>query len=396
MEQDILEKQLYQIIVDKNMSEDIKLAKIDMLIKLGVDINALYAGSSALNIATCHNLKNIADFLKKNGAEDIFIREDYDLYGRQLLQVCSLKTSNFNRVKELVEDGVDVNYRRYRKDDTALILASHNGHKDIVEYLLEKGADVNIRGEDNQTALVCALSEKHYEIAKILIDNDANANLVTSIIIPLRVAIHADQKELVELMLQKGADVNLREWTGGSALLSAIEKKDVEIVKLLLKNGADVNALDYYRDTPLIRCLMAGGEKCTEIAEILIENGAYVNFRREYGTTPLMIAIANGHKKIANILIDKGAYINVRNKDGDSALGYACQNNDVEMVKRLLEKGADVSIGISSRYWAENDELKELLINAFKIKKEKEMAEKEKRKARSFLGKIKKGLGIGE
>ena len=72
MSEDILEKQLFEIIKNKDLSEDIKVAKIDMLIRLGVDVNVIYGARSPLRFAKDNNLEKVAELLEKNGAQDVF------------------------------------------------------------------------------------------------------------------------------------------------------------------------------------------------------------------------------------------------------------------------------------------------------------------------------------
>ena len=88
----------------------------------------------------------------------------------------------------------------------ALISAARNGHNDMLEYLVENGANVNCRGEENQTALMCASRECHLEMVKYLLEN--------------------------------GADINAKDENNKTALLLASEKSYLEIVKYLVEHGA--------------------------------------------------------------------------------------------------------------------------------------------------------------
>ena len=67
-----LESQLIEIIKNKEMAEHIKLAKLDMLVRLGVDVNALYGAKSALKLANEVNNQKVIEFLENNGAKDVF------------------------------------------------------------------------------------------------------------------------------------------------------------------------------------------------------------------------------------------------------------------------------------------------------------------------------------
>ena len=104
--------------------------------------------------------------------------------------------------RQLEQDGIDVNAKN-SEGYTALILASSNGHKEIVEMLLEKGADVNAKDSDGWTALMWASRNGH--------------------------------TETVTILLEEGADVNAKDnyFLGSTALDIAIKKEHPEIVKLL-------------------------------------------------------------------------------------------------------------------------------------------------------------------
>ena len=131
-----LESQLIEIIKDEDMAENIKCAKIDMLIKLGVDVNTSYSAKSALMLANEVKEEKIAKFLEENGAKEFFDEETAKELSKRLIEVCA--NGEKKDVEELIDMGADVN----AEDDcgyTALLMASVEGHKEIVEFLIQKG-----------------------------------------------------------------------------------------------------------------------------------------------------------------------------------------------------------------------------------------------------------------
>ena len=196
MSEKILESQLFDIIKDEEMAENIKLAKIDMLIRLGVDVNAMYGAKSALKLANEVNNQKVIEFLENNGAKDIFDEEIAQKLGWDLIEVC--ENGEKKDVEELIDKGADVN-QKDEDGNTALMRASYWGYKEVVELLIRNGADVNQKDEDGNTALMRASC--------------------------------GGRKEVVELLIQKGADVNAKSVTGDTALIIA---KDEKIKKAII------------------------------------------------------------------------------------------------------------------------------------------------------------------
>jgi len=111
------------------------------------------------------------------------------------------------------------------------------------------------------------------------------------------------QKDVVELLLKAGADVNAITEDGWTPLMMASNgQKDV--VELLLKAGADVNAITEDGWTPLMRASWYGHK---DIIELLLLAGADVNAIAKDGRTPLMWASAYGHKDLVDLLKKYGA-----------------------------------------------------------------------------------------
>ena len=124
---------------------------------------------------------------------------------------------------------------------TALALASYLGQKEAVDYLIEKGADVNAlaRNETGFTALTGAVTQNQNEIAKVLVKNGARVNhRYEGGFTPLMHAAYNENVELVSFLLQNGADPTAKNGEGKSPLTFAQEKKNPRIIELLRKNGA--------------------------------------------------------------------------------------------------------------------------------------------------------------
>ena len=124
----------------------------------------------------------------------------------------------------------------------------------------------------------------------------------------------------LEEFLKAGVEVNARDKFSSSTPLHFAEQK--EIAQILIAKGADVNATNKAGITPLM-CTMMGQGDCKEVAEILIANGANINAKDSAGRTPLHIAILNGQPDMVMLLLAKGADVNVKMNDGKTPLDFA-------------------------------------------------------------------------
>lgn len=134
------------------------------------------------------------------------------------------------------------------------------------------------------------------------------------------------------LAQNKDLHVDARGEYGHTALMLAVWGGQAEIVQLLIDRGANVNACAAGGDTVLMQAAVFGR---TEIARLLIDHGADINARNEWGETALILAIRKWHAETACLLIDRGADIHVRSCMGHTALTRAKERNFKEIVEML-------------------------------------------------------------
>ena len=114
-----------------------------------------------------------------------------------------------------------------------------------------------------------------------------------------------------------------------------------ERVKKLLEKGANVNVKDQYDCIALMEAAKNGH---AEIVQMLLANGAQVNMQNKYGYTALMWAIIAGHTDMALSLIYAGTQLDLANSNNETALMLATEKGCVEIVEMLLGAGADPTI----------------------------------------------------
>lgn len=138
------------------------------------------------------------------------------------------------------------------------------------------------------------------------------------------------------------SDANARDPDSGRTPLHfAVENNDCEMVEQLLERGADVNVREKTGNTPLH---FAAIGNASEVAELLLDRGAYVNAQDSGGTTPLHNAASNNaSSEAAEVLLSHGADVNVQNNDGNTPLDLARRGDASETVELLLNRGAITS-----------------------------------------------------
>ena len=178
--------------------------------------------------------------------------------------------------------------------------------------------DVNTIYPSGRTELFYAVVEKDISKVRALLAKGANPNLKDwwSADTPLSHAIKFlwpnKARPIVSLLLAAGADVNIKDGQGMTALMSAssmFTEKDGAIVTMLVNRGADVNASDDYGITVLMHAIHGTSQEPALIKNVrtLIRAGARVNERNTLGQTALSIAEGYKNKKIIDLLKRAGA-----------------------------------------------------------------------------------------
>ena len=162
------------------------------------------------------------------------------------------------------------------------------------------------------------------EVAEILLNHGADANTNLYGIPLIHHACDRNDVEFASLLLLHGADVELREWTGRTALHEAAEEgHSGDIIKVLLENGVDINAIDNNCRTALLVAMKnPNSSECERVVKQLLESGASVTPSDVYGFTALHWAASDGRVKIACQLLEAGADIDARNYDGETAADH--------------------------------------------------------------------------
>jgi hypothetical protein len=172
-----------------------------------------------------------------------------------------------------------------------LYYAALCGFHDLTTDLIVKYPHhVNARGGYYVTPLLAALTGKHFQTAELLHRNGADPNVRgRREITPLQSAAYQGNLRIVQELIKYNADINAKDALGEGAIYDASRGHTLDcpnIVRLLLEHGADVNVRQYERLTPLHRASMEGA---MEVARVLLEHGANVHAEDGEERTPLQV-----------------------------------------------------------------------------------------------------------
>ncbi|XP_022906707.1 ankyrin repeat domain-containing protein 17 isoform X2 [Onthophagus taurus] len=250
-------------------------------------------------------------------------------------------------VELLLQRGADIEHRD-KKGFTPLILAATAGHEKVVEILLNHSADIEAQSERTKdTPLSLACSGGRYEVVELLLNRNANKeHRNVSDYTPLSLAASGGYVNIIKLLLNNGAEINSRTGSklGISPLMLAAMNGHTAAVKLLLDMGSDINAqIETNRNTALTLACFQGRH---EVVSLLLDRKANVEHRAKTGLTPLMEAASGGYVEVGRVLLDKGADVNATPvpSSRDTALTIAADKGHVRFVELLLCRGASVEV----------------------------------------------------
>ena len=227
--------------------------------------------------------------------------------------------------------------------DEMLSLACRQGKQDIVELLLESGANVNHRNKAGNTPLLEACSQGHVTIAKLLLDRNADIDAPTETTFDsaLTWACTLGNIEIVLLLLDRKANVEHRTKDGCTALMFAALAGHENVARLLLDHRAKINVeSDSNKDSPLTFACWKGHQK---VVKLFLERKANIEHRTKEGFSPLMFAALGGHTQVADLLLKHKAEVNTPSgSNNDIPLTSACWKGHHQVVHLLLQHRSDI------------------------------------------------------
>jgi ankyrin repeat protein len=234
--------------------------------------------------------------------------------------------------------------RRYdrAKSMTPIRLAALNNHSKVLKHFLDKTKEkTDAKDEAGRTALYWASDMGHDKVVEMLLERGADINALGGYYgNALQAASARGNDKVVEILLERSADINAHGGHYGSVLQAALARGLDKVVQMLLDRGADINAQGGQYGSALQTASARGLDK---VVQVLLDKGADINAQGgQYGSA-LQTASARGLDKVVQMLLDKGADINAQGGEYGSALQAASAGGNDKVVQMLLDKGADIN-----------------------------------------------------
>lgn len=309
------------------------------LIIFGSDVNAKgFRGKTPLHFAALSGKLEAMKVLLENGA-DVNART---AFGDTPL-TCAAQNGHYGNMEILLEKGVNV-HDRNSIGYNALFYATKKGFTDIAKLLLSSGCDVNARARIRDTPLTIASGiVGNKQMVEFLLRSGANINMADR---QGRQAIHhAADAEIIDSLLDAGAAIESRDLYGLTPLLFACSSENrhssIEVAMQLVQRGACVNAQEVLSLYSPLHHLCTHHDVDKSIVNLLLDKGADVNALDSEGETPLFSAVRNADVEIVELLLKHGASTDIKNISSLSPFDVCSSANGVnagELVLEVLKK----------------------------------------------------------
>uniref|UniRef100_A0A8C6L3J3 E3 ubiquitin-protein ligase MIB2 n=1 Tax=Nothobranchius furzeri TaxID=105023 RepID=A0A8C6L3J3_NOTFU len=266
---------------------------------------------------------------------------EQDNPSRLVIEAAHGSASKMNLQRCLCSWQVDIK----NQGKTALQVAAHQGHMEVVKALLQANSSVEVKDEDGDTALHYTAFGNQAEIARLLLSKGANINLLNnSMCTALQIAVNKGFTDVVRVLTDHSADVNLQDSYGDTPLHDAIAKDFRNIIEILVAvPNIDFTQQNHRGFNLLHHAALKGNKLATE--KILARARQLVDVKKEDGFSALHLASLNNHRDVAEVLVKEGRCdINICNNRNQTPLQLAVTQGHTDLVQLLVDEGADVNM----------------------------------------------------
>lgn len=260
-------------------------------------------------------------------------------------------------VKLFIEKGAAVDEIREYDRATALEEAVIQGHLDVADYLIGRGANFETRDKYGRSMLAQAASSGSLALVRYFLEKGLPVNGrddygKTAIFGALRQTYEG--RYILQCLVEHGGDPTVKSKLGTTPLMHASLDGQAWQVGYLIEKGAAVNDADFRKETPLhyacrgipdrLQPVFRGGRESEATIKLLLDKGAHVNVIDFNGKTPLMNAASNEAPRVIDLLLNHGAQVNAQDKKGWTALMHAADWDQTAVINVLVQRGADLNL----------------------------------------------------
>eukprot|EP00092_Neocalanus_flemingeri_P104019 GFUD01133180.1.p1 GENE.GFUD01133180.1~~GFUD01133180.1.p1 ORF type:complete len:449 (-),score=125.35 GFUD01133180.1:51-1397(-) len=231
---------------------------------------------------------------------------------------------------------VRMSIKKESRLDSLLHAKAHSGDVGGVQQVLDSGrVHADSRDQDGTTPLMLAARNGRVKVVSLLLEEGADPNIrkisgVTAIFL----ASVGGYSDIVTKLVEAGADADPQSQEGGTPLMAATQAGHLDVVEKLLLSGANHNTCMW--DGANVLFLAGQNGHARIVMHLLTLPGVQVNQQRRDGATPLWIAAQMGHEDCVRMLLRGGADVDLARADGATPLFKACHKGHEEVVKELL------------------------------------------------------------
>ena len=222
----------------------------------------------------------------------------------------------------------------HHSESTALHWAAEHGQTGTLQHLINQGVNLNLTNGSFCTALFLATIFRRFDIVELLLDAGADPFAPVRGGSPLHYAAGTGDTTMVNRLLAKGVDASGRDKTGGTAVHSAVRANRYGMVRFLLDAGVDPDAEDNVGDTPLHVAATWGRR---EIAGLLLQRGADPIRTNVEGEMPLHLAVLNKKDDMVRFFVEIKAIPTMEYSQGISlrlSVSYYGHTTVVDLLQR--------------------------------------------------------------
>jgi ankyrin repeat protein len=218
--------------------------------------------------------------------------------------------------------------------------------RSAIEKLLDEGA--NIDGINNEFPLFYAVNNNNYEIVEFLLEKGADvrkrSNHINDNFTSLHVACANGNADIVKLLIQYGADIVKKELYGNTPLMIATLNENVEIVETLLDTRTYTLALSSAASSSASSSASsASASHSKSVKKIMDLIYSTINIENDSGYTPLNAACQNQNQFFIELFINLGANMSHPIENGDKPIHQLIIKNRPDLIDILIDRGADVN-----------------------------------------------------